>query len=268
MKKSQLALVLGAIILVALLYQLPKALVKGKQSPNIQSDSTSTAGPLPSSEMGLQDKILVSDLTKKLNSVSNPQKKLNFADSLAGLYRKVHKFDSAAYFSEMAVSLEPSEKRKVQAAKDYFEAYQFTEGDSKQNFYNSAQRLLKEVLEKNPSNHDAKVDLALTYMSSESPMQGISLLREVVKENPKHENAVYQLGILSMQSGQYDKAVSRFEELLKINSNHVLGNLYLGVSYLKSGDEKNARVFLEKAKKMDNDPEFQASVESYLNELK
>jgi tetratricopeptide (TPR) repeat protein len=268
MQKSQYALIAGAILLVILLFQLPKALVKSKNQAPVAQNQKDTLALLPSTEVSQESRIMIADLTKKLNSVSNPQKKVNFADSLAAVYRKLHRFDSAAILSELALSLDPSEKRTIQTGQDFYEAFQFAQDNQREVYQKSAQKYFSDVLAKNPDNLNVKVDLAMTYVSSESPMTGIKLLKEVTEKDPNNEKAIFQLGTLSIQSGQFDKAVKRFEDLLKVNPNHILGNFYLGVSLLKSGDMKKAKEYLLKAKGMDQDPEFQASVESYLNEIK
>lgn len=268
MRKSQIALISGAVILIILLFQLPKALVKNKNQAPEASGNKDSVSALPPIETSPESRNKIAELTKNLNSVSNPQKKVNFADSLASLYRKIHRFDSAAVYSELAASLDPSEIRKVQAGNDYFEAFQFANPGDKEKFQNSARKYFSEVLEENPDNLSVKVDLAMTYVSSETPMKAIKLLKEVTEEDPKNEKAIFQLGILSIQSGQYSKAVKRFEELLEVNPKHALGTFYLGFALKESGDLANAKKYLLKAKELDNDPEFQANVESALNEIK
>ena len=99
-------------------------------------------------------------------------------------------------------------------------------------------------------------------------MQGIQMLRGVLADDPKNEFALYNMGMLSVQSGQYEKAIDRLLELMAVNPNHVQGNLLLGVAYLNKGSKEKARQQFEKVKKLDSDPAVQATVESYLKDLK
>jgi cytochrome c-type biogenesis protein CcmH/NrfG len=99
-------------------------------------------------------------------------------------------------------------------------------------------------------------------------MQGIMMLREVLKEDPKNELAMFNLGMLSIQSGQYDKAIERLKELVEMNPAHIQGQLLLGIAYMNSGDTKLAKQQFEKVKEMDKDPAVQATVDSYLKDLK
>jgi Tfp pilus assembly protein PilF len=110
--------------------------------------------------------------------------------------------------------------------------------------------------------------MAMTYMTSSNPMQGIQMLMEVLKEDPENELALFNLGMLSIQSGQHDKAIDRLERLVKINPTHIQGQLLLGIAWMNSGNADKAREQFEKVKKMDNDPAVQATVDSYLKDLK
>jgi Tfp pilus assembly protein PilF len=59
--------------------------------------------------------------------------------------------------------------------------------------------------------------MAMTYVSTSTPMQGILMLREVIAKEPEFEPALFNLGILSIRSNQFGKAVERFKQILKIN---------------------------------------------------
>ena len=107
----------------------------------------------------------------------------------------------------------------------------------------------------------------MTYISS-SPMQGINMLMEVLKADPQNESALFNLGMLSIQSGQNEKAVERLETLVKINPNHTQAQLLLGIAWMNLGDKTKARAQFEKVKQMDKDPAVQATVDSYLKDLK
>ena len=99
-------------------------------------------------------------------------------------------------------------------------------------------------------------------------MQGIKQLKEVLKEDPKNELALFNMGMLSLQSGQNGKAVDWLRQLDEVNPRHVQGQLLLGVAFMKEGKNAEARRQFEKVKKMDNDPAVQATVDSYLKDLK
>ena len=110
--------------------------------------------------------------------------------------------------------------------------------------------------------------MALTYVTSANPMQGINLLREVIATDPQNQEALYQLGILAMQSGQYDKAVGRFNQILAKHPDDTKARFYLGLAYKELGKPDQARQELERVQETDPDPAVQATVKDYLAELK
>jgi outer membrane protein len=99
-------------------------------------------------------------------------------------------------------------------------------------------------------------------------MQGITMLREVLAKDPKNELALFNMGMLSIQSGQHDRAIERLEELVTVNPTHIQGHLLLGLAWMNKGDKEKARAQFEKVKQMDKDPAVQATVDSYLKDLK
>ncbi len=94
------------------------------------------------------------------------------------------------------------------------------------------------------------------------------MLREVLAADPKNELALFNLGMLSIQSSQYDKAIERLEELVKINPAHTQGQLLLGIAWMSKGEKTKAKEQFQKVKDMDKDPSVQATVDSYLKDLK
>ncbi len=60
----------------------------------------------------------------------------------------------------------------------------------------------------------------------------------------------------------------KLEELVKVNPNHTQGQLLLGIALMNTGDKKRAKEQFEKVKQLDKDPSVQATVDSYLKDLK
>lgn len=208
-------------------------------------------------------------LRRETEGSTSNEKNAIFADSLAKLYQIAGKFDSAAWFAEEASKFFNTTESWIKVGDLYYQAYTLSVDQAKQNrFAQRAREFYAKVLESNPGNLDVKTKMAMTYLSAENPMQGITMLREVLAVDPKNELALVNMGMLSIQSGQYDRAVSRLNELVKINPNHVQGRLLLGIALMNSGDRPGAKEQFEKVKQLDDDPAVQATVESYLKDLK
>jgi tetratricopeptide (TPR) repeat protein len=212
----------------------------------------------------------LSALRTQYRQEKNPATRLKLASDLAAQYAEVTKFDSAGYYYEQVAAARPGEKIFQKAADQYFEAFSFAATPERAKELGAkAQGLYNQVLKNNPSNLDAKTNLAMTYIAmGDAPMQGITLLREVIASDPNNEKALFNLGILSIQSGQHDKAVERFRHLIQVNPKHVQGNFYLAVSLAATGKKEEARQIFLKARKLDPDPGFQTSVDNELAKLK
>lgn len=272
MLKTRIVLVVVSAVLIAIIFMLPKSVVENDD-------------PLTSTEVKPADSISqkvdvhasapkqvtenIAHLRTQIETGTDKEKNAIFADSLANLYLIAGKFDSAAWFAEEASKFFNTTESWIKAGDNYYQAFTFATDQAKQTrLAGKAQEIYKQVLDKNPKDLDVKTKLAMTYISSPSPMQGIMLLREVLAADPKNELALFNMGMLSIQSGQHDKAVERLEELVKVNPNHTQGQLLLGIALMNTGDKKRAKEQFEKVKQLDKDPSVQATVDSYLKDLK
>ncbi|ALI99280.1 tetratricopeptide repeat protein [Rufibacter tibetensis] len=290
MSKGRIALILSAVVLAVLMALLPKVIInkgsKGQFASNGAPAAADQSSHDPNHE-GHEDHAAeaatpagahvvatpaqlkeIAELRVKFNQAGSPQAKGKLADELAQKYVDIAKHDSAGYFYEQVAQVRPGEKSFQKAADQYFEAFTFAATQERsQELGGKAQGLYEQVLKNNPTNLDAKTNLAMTYISSSTPMRGITLLREVISADPKNEKALFNLGVLSIQSNQYDKAVERFQELLAVNPNHVEGTFYMGVALSETGKKAEAQKSFLKVKQISKDPEVQASVDSYLKRL-
>jgi tetratricopeptide (TPR) repeat protein len=195
--------------------------------------------------------------------------RVKLASELGTKYATLAKHDSAGYFYEEVAKVRPTEKNFKRAGDQYFEAFSFAANQQRAQQLSAKSREMYEgVLRNNPSDTDAKTNVAMTYIASESPMQGIQLLREVLTTDPRNEKALFNMGILSIQSNQYDRAVERFQTLVEVNPRHVTGNFYLGVALAESGRKQEAEKVFKRVKELDQDPALLASVDEYLGRLK
>src|SRR5690606_27269000 len=265
MLKTRIILVSVSILVVWLLFQLPKSVVSNEE----EMGSDSTASAAAHNEASPELKSSIADLRSALEASTEQEKSAIFADSLADQYKLAGKFDSAAYFAGEAASFFNTPESWIRAGDKYYEAYTFALDAARQGeMAAKAQEFYGKVLASDPDNLDVKTRLAMTYLSSENPMQGISMLREVLATDPENREALFNMGMLAIQSGQFDLAVGRFETLIRVDSTHLQGQLLLGVALLNAGERVKARMQFEKVKTMDQDPAVQAEVDSYLKDLK
>jgi len=192
-----------------------------------------------------------------------------FADSLASLYASAGQFDSAAVYREKLSSFIGTPESQVLAGDAWYQAFTFSMNpETRAKFASKAQELYNIALKAQPSNADIKVKVALTYMETSSPMQGVGLLREVLAENPRHEKALQNMGMLSIRSEQFAKAVEWLTKLTDAYPENIEGQVLLGAAYAGAGDKTKALAQYERTKTMTNDPAVQQQLDQYIKDLK
>ncbi|MCE2734333.1 MAG: tetratricopeptide repeat protein [Cyclobacteriaceae bacterium] len=274
MLKNRILLLLISILVVVLLFQLPKSVVENDAPVAVDSlqrvnPEQANTGNSMHSGIPVAFKKIIADYRTLWANAAEKEKKAIFADSLANRYLEAGVFDSAGWFAEDAASFFNTVNAWEKAGDAYFQAFTFAIDAQKQKtLAEKAQNFYQKVLEKQPDNLVVKNNLAMTYLSSANPMQGVLMLREVLAQDPKNETALFNLGMLSIQSGQYENAIERLQQLLVISPEHIQGNLLLGLAYMNTNQKEKARSQFEKVKKMDPDPAVQATVDSYLKDLK
>lgn len=267
MLKNRIILVVISAVVIVALFMLPKAVVNNDELALSEGDSVNpTADPHTAAPEGLLKHI--AHMRGTYAATAEKQKKAIFADSLATLYAKASRFDSAGIFAEEAASFFNTEESWFKAGDSYYQAYTFALDANKQSSLGEkAREKFQRVLDINPGNLTAKTKMAMTYLST-APMQGVAMLREVLEADPKNELALFNMGMLSIQSGQHDKAINWLSQLVEVNPGHTQGNLLLGIAYMNTNQKKKARAQFEKVKDMDKDPAVQATADSYLKDLK
>ncbi|MBS1506797.1 MAG: tetratricopeptide repeat protein [Bacteroidetes bacterium] len=272
MLKTRIILIAASALVIWLIFLLPKAVVEN-ESQLKQADSTaSSKGATQSKGHSAVPASLVAAIkaVKAAMTGSSPnEKNAIFADSLRSLYTQAGQFDSAAMYGAQAATFFNNTQSALKAGNSYYEAYTFAVNAEKQKaMAEKTREWLNKVIAAEPKNYEARIKVAMTFLSTGGPMQGIMQLREILKEDPKNELALYNMGMLSVQSGQNAKAIGWLQQLAEVNPNHVQGQLLLGVAYMNNGQKKEAREQFDKVKKMNNDPAVQATVDSYIKDLK
>jgi len=273
MKKSQIVLLSVGVVLIAVLYTLPTMVVDNADDTtnleqSVSAEASGVSGEMHDPNVSPVDRDRMRELRVRMANEESKENFAIFADSIGSLYASSGKYDSAAYYYESAAVKTPSNQRWEKAGNAYYEAYGFAMNEEKISYLAGKTREnLNKVIATNPDRLDLKTKVAMTYVSSSNPMQGITLLREILEEDPTNESALFNMGVLSMQSGQYKRAAERFEELVRYHPDHIQGQFYLAVSYFESKQNNKAKKQFELVKNMTQDPMVLNSVETYLDRI-
>ena len=280
MKKSIFLSCVLAVALVGTLFSLPKVVVntKGKEVGNERSQSqaaATVAAPDSSVQSPSHEATIAPDQQKIVDQLrsgfenANDKEKVAAGLKLSDKFAQLQKFDSAAFYAEKAALLSPSVENLVRTGDRYYEAYGFAIDDQKaKNLGAKTREYYQKALDQNPGLLAAKANMAMTYVNTENPMQGILMLREVIDTDPTNELALFNLGILSMRSNQYSKAADRFRQILTNNPANTKAKFYLGLSLVELGDKEQASKVLSEVKKEEKDPVIQQAIGELEGRLK
>jgi tetratricopeptide (TPR) repeat protein len=256
MNKTQLILLGGAVLLVLVLFQLPRVVVENDKVGMEETESHSF-------EIPADTRLMINELRGSWEVEVDIQKRLNFADSLASLYLDYQVLDSAVWFVDFIKST-GFEGREFRIADLYYWAFQRSPDANQAKEYGAkAAAEFNNLLTIHPDNSSLKNRLAMTLVATENPMQGIQMLREILEENPGDPETLKNLGILSLQSGQFDKAEERFRELIAADSSDLENLFYLAMSLAEQGKAEGNQLMEGLAANATN-PAIQALAIEYL----
>lgn len=261
--------VIASVVLAIVLFLLPRKVLKdpvtGEQANTENSVESSenhaSAFPLSSSNRMLVDSLIAS---------FKANEELSILTEVSDIFGTESLFDSSAYYMNMAADKSQNLDLRAKAGDLYFQAYNMSlDPVQREELGERARENYDTILAVNPRDLHARTNKAMTYVSSSSPMQAISLLRQVLDDEPKYVPAIMSLGALSMQSGQYDKAVGRFKEVLAIDPNNLRGKLGLGYSLIEVGDKEDGMNILDQILQNNEiDEVLRSEIENTLNSVK
>ncbi|MEZ0609691.1 tetratricopeptide repeat protein [Fibrella sp. WM1] len=280
MKVSTILVVVATAALSAGLYSLPKVVVQNQtkqlgNAPGGRSTNTPVADSLnvvantgAKSEADVQhNQPLTPDQQKQVEGLqkayaaATPAARKPAAEKLIAFFRSANRFDSAAHYAGEIAKIDPTVQANLRAGDQYFEAYGFAVAEQKAAYLGEQSRVFyQKALVQNPNLLAAKANMAMTYVSTQTPMQGIMLLREVLEQDPTNELALFNLGMLSMRSGQYNKAVGRFQQILTNDPANRKAKFYLAVCLVETNQKAEAGKLLTDLKANEKDPQIQAAI--------
>lgn len=271
MKKSSHLIVVGVVgtLLACLLFFLPRTVVKDKTDSVASKEASNSSNDEHTSVVKLPLEVS-NQLSQKRDSLNKGiGNRTDLLLSISSLFQSNNLFDSAGFYTNVVAKEINSVELVGQAADQYFQAYSLSlDPVNREKLADATRDLYDQVLKQNPRDLHARTNKAMTFVTSEAPMQAIMLLRQVLDDEPRYVPALMSIGALSMQSGQYDKAVQRFEEVLKVDPNNVRGKLGLAYSLLETEKKEKGIKILNEILGQDIDEVLRNEIQNTLNNIK
>lgn len=210
----------------------------------------------------------INELEEQLKKVSSEADKTTLEKELAKRWDDVNQPAPAAFYYQAIARKENNFQNWLNAGNRFNDAYKLDKDTTATStFVAGAVEAFQNASKLKPESLEAKTGLGVAYVNGgASPMQGIALLREVVEKDPKNLSANLNLGLFSMKSGQYEKAVQRFKTIVAIKPEFE-PYFYLAESYKQIGNKTEAIAAYQKCKELMPDPVFGQRIDQYIKEL-
>jgi len=251
----------------------PKALTSGDKEVKKQQDIDNNRGYFDQFKRNAKGSVSDS-LSKKITdlerSLANASRDTNIIKKLGQTWEQAEKPGIAAYYYEKIAQQTPSTFTWYRAADNYYEAQKVASDSTLFNYFvDKSIDNFQKVLDKDPSNLNAKADLAVAYIEGRGEvMKGVGLLKEVEQVNPNHRKALFYLGVLSIRSQQYEKALDRFQKLVEIEPENAFNFFYLGRVHRALDNKADAIKAFKQYKSRVQDPKLKQNANDLIKSLK
>ncbi len=269
-KVIQLATTGGALVLFVLVFAAPKNYSERNLEKKAVAEVKKELGnQLTEIKKSLRKESLekINSLEKKLSEATGDGEKVPVLNEII-LFWDVEKYPGAAVlYMEDKASVTKSPDDWNATGDRYLSMADFGDEENRPFRLDKAEECYRNALSISPENLTAKTGLGTVLVrKSQNPMEGIALLREVVDADPKNVRALLQLADFSILSNQYDKAIKRFDQILEADPNYHDAYFFKAETYAKMGDKAKAEFFLKEYQSHAPDEEAAKEAENYLKE--
>lgn len=248
----------------------PKSAQKPKQ--NVAVKAADFDSLLQAEKNKLHPQVLgeINNMESELANAADDQARAELLDKIGRRWLELNKPLVGAKFISESGFLDNSEKKLTFASHLMNkELHDMQDAGMREWMADLAERSLNKILEVDPHNVDAKMELATLYIEGKGmPMQGVAQLQEIVGNDSANFQANLVLGKMAIESNQLDRALDRAQLILRYHPDSWEARILMAEAYLRQGDKANAEKYLLEAKKWNTDPAFGKDVDQYINNIK
>ncbi|KIC96053.1 tetratricopeptide repeat protein [Flavihumibacter solisilvae] len=281
MKKEQYILIVGAVLLVLVIYFFGKTVPPGKETSasaatSTQSFDIQTAIKAATAQLPTHQQTYVNGLSQAVVRGDVKAQQIATYRQLASFWSdSARAFLPFAYYTAEAAKLENSEKSLTFAAQLLLDNLRGVEQpEIKSWLAGESKKLFEKALELDPGNDSLKVGLGSTYIfgapagDPQEVMKGIQQVLEVSRRDSSNIYAQKMLGIGGIVSGQYDKAVERLEKVARSTPHDLEVLLMLAEGYERLGKKDKATDWYKHAAEHVENPALKSELNKRIQQLR
>ena len=219
-------LIAAGILIVSALYLITgfskRAFPKIEETP--QQAQAETRGQAATQQGGSQaaaQRTLPADLASTLEALESEAESLS-GDALIEKQREIVALLSEASRPDRAAPFQEKIAATVNTAEDWFQAGHFLydwmdtlEGEQRFIIAERAALAYENGLE-TTNDLNVRTALAMAYLNTRAPMQGVQQIRQVLSEEPDHLQGNFYYGVMLMQINRLDQAKVQFERVKQL----------------------------------------------------
>ena len=126
------------------------------------------------------------------------------------------------------------------------ETFTLAEQNQRENNLLVAERLYKEILNRNPEHLDAQNNLGLIFQELKEYQKAINSYEKAMQIDPKYVDTYYNLGRLFEELKEFEKAIRYYQKAIEIQPNHSYANSNLLFHICWSNNNKEYLIIAKK----------------------
>ncbi len=256
MSRSQLLAILGAVVLLLVLYfvldtkapdqlEVERSRALAAESTNIDLLQQEAHEALEPAQLAV-----IGALEAQLEEITEDSSRIDLYAQLSGRWYEYGQPAIAGYFAQQIAELNNEEQSWSIAGTTYALCVQQSREDRTRSFCsNRAVTAFQNAISLNPDNVSNRVNLALTYTDNppeDNPMKGVLMLRDLQQTYPNNVQVLTSLARLAIQTGQYQRAIQRLQQALAVDSSNRRALCLMAEAYEGLGNRDLRQAYAER----------------------
>lgn len=219
-------LIAAGVLIVSALYLITgfskRAFPTIQETPQqAQAETRGQAATQPGESQAATQRTLPADVASKLEALESEAESLS-GEALIGKQREIVALLSDASRPDRAAPFQEKIAATVNTAEDWFQAGHFLydwmdtlQGEQRFIIAERAALAYENGLE-TTNDLNVRTALAMAYLNTRAPMQGVQQIRQVLSEEPDHLQGNFYYGVMLMQINRLDQAKTQFERVKQL----------------------------------------------------
>ncbi len=211
-------LVSAVLVVVALFLITQVSKTRFPAAPEQQTAATESRSSANGTD-AQQTAPLTGDLAEQVSRIEDEMSALEGdarrakQEELVALYAQAGRLDRVATLREEIAAAANTAEAWKEAGNTLYELMEATAGDQRPDIAQRAADAYDKALSLGDDDLVVRTAMAMAYMNTRAPMQGVMQIRQVLETDPEHLEGNFYYGVMLMQINRLDQALTQFEKV-------------------------------------------------------